>query len=83
MIKRAWCKRYTVAENVLALLSMILLVVDDVGVVGRTVGKVDAGLNGGALERCFCNRNGFWGKDWEFWLRRCACCRHVVDKLAG
>jgi hypothetical protein len=83
MMKRAWRKRYTVAENVLALLSKILLMVDDVGVVERTVRKVDARLNGGEPKRCFCNGNGFWSNNWAFWLRRCICCRHVVDRLTG
>jgi hypothetical protein len=40
MMKRAWRKRYIVAENVLALLSMILLMVDDDIVVERTGRKV-------------------------------------------
>jgi hypothetical protein len=57
MMKRAWLKRYTVAENVLALLSMLLLMVDDDGVVESTVRRVDARLNGGAVKCCFCNGN--------------------------
>jgi hypothetical protein len=68
MLKRAWRERYTVAENVLMLLSMILLMVvdDDDGVVERSVRKVDARLNGGALKRCFCNGNGFWDNNRAF-----------------
>lgn len=49
------------AENVLAVLSIILVMVDDVGIVERAVGKVDARLNGGALKRCFCNKSVFFG----------------------
>jgi hypothetical protein len=68
MLKRAWRERYTVAENVLTLLSMILLMVvdDDDGVVERSARKVDARLNGGALKRCLCNGNGSWDNNWAF-----------------